>query len=88
VESDQCRGLVSTLTPSIPQRFGTRIMIDDTVYIRHSISFQVTEQDLGLRYQTYCDPRLNGNQALELAFLIAERMRLAQGLAPLFNCPV
>ena len=32
---------------------------------------------------TSCDPRLNGNQALELAFLIAERMRIAQGLDPL-----
>uniref|UniRef100_A0A7R9YZJ7 Phospho-2-dehydro-3-deoxyheptonate aldolase n=1 Tax=Pseudictyota dubia TaxID=2749911 RepID=A0A7R9YZJ7_9STRA len=27
-----------------------------------------------------CDPRLGGRQALELAFLIAERMRLRQGL--------
>eukprot|EP01038_Epipyxis_sp_PR26KG_P013874 gene13874-18607_t len=43
--------------------------------------------DLGKRYVTQCDPRLNGNQALELSFLIAERMRLAQGLQPLFSCP-
>jgi 3-deoxy-7-phosphoheptulonate synthase len=49
---------------------------------------EVSEEDLSLRYHTYCDPRLNGNQALELAFLIAERMRLSQGLAPLFNCPI
>lgn len=49
---------------------------------------EVSEEDLNLRYHTYCDPRLNGNQALELAFLIAERMRLSQGLAPLFNCPI
>ena len=41
--------------------------------------------DLNKRYHTHCDPRLNGNQALELAFLIAERMRKAQGLQPLFN---
>jgi 3-deoxy-7-phosphoheptulonate synthase len=49
----------------------------------------VSESDLEKRYNTYCDPRLNGDQALELAFLIAERMRKAQGLDPLFaNCPV
>jgi len=47
---------------------------------------QVKVEELGLRYQTYCDPRLNGNQALEISFLIAERMRVAQGLAPLFTC--
>jgi 3-deoxy-7-phosphoheptulonate synthase len=44
--------------------------------------------DLEKNYATQCDPRLNGDQALELAFLIAERMRLAQGLQPLFNCPI
>jgi hypothetical protein len=30
-----------------------------------------------------CDPRLSGSQALELAFLIAERMRLRTGFPPL-----
>ncbi len=39
-------------------------------------------EDLGKTYTTTCDPRLNGNQALELAFLIAERMRTMQGLQP------
>ena len=41
--------------------------------------------DLNKRYLTHCDPRLNGNQALELSFLIAERMRKSQGLQPLFT---
>ena len=27
------------------------------------------------RYHTLCDPRLNADQALELAFLIAERLK-------------
>lgn len=40
--------------------------------------------DLEKRYNTYCDPRLNGNQALELAFLVADRLRKSQGLQPLF----
>ncbi|MBI3445495.1 MAG: 3-deoxy-7-phosphoheptulonate synthase class II [Magnetospirillum sp.] len=35
----------------------------------------VTEESLGDRYQTACDPRLNATQALELAFLIAEQLK-------------
>ncbi len=35
----------------------------------------IKELDLGARYQTACDPRLNASQALELAFLIAEGIR-------------
>ena len=37
--------------------------------------FALTDDDLSLRYHTHCDPRLNGNQALELAFLIAQIMK-------------
>jgi len=36
---------------------------------------EVTEEDLASRYHTHCDPRLNANQALELAFLIAELLQ-------------
>ena len=43
----------------------------------------VKEDGLGERCNTYCDPRLNGAQALELAFLIAERMRSRSGLPPI-----
>lgn len=44
----------------------------------------ITAEDLKLRYTTHCDPRLNGQQALELAFLVAERLRKRQiGLPPL-----
>lgn len=35
----------------------------------------VTESDLSQCYETACDPRLNGAQALELAFRIARRLR-------------
>jgi 3-deoxy-7-phosphoheptulonate synthase len=38
----------------------------------------VTNEDLERRYETYCDPRLNDSQSLEMAFLIA---RLMQGEA-------
>ncbi|MBL4616767.1 MAG: 3-deoxy-7-phosphoheptulonate synthase class II [Robiginitomaculum sp.] len=36
---------------------------------------EITEADLSSRYHTHCDPRLNGEQALELAFLIAEQLK-------------
>jgi 3-deoxy-7-phosphoheptulonate synthase len=35
----------------------------------------ISETQLSDRYHTHCDPRLNADQALELAFLIAERLR-------------
>ncbi|WP_306119341.1 MULTISPECIES: 3-deoxy-7-phosphoheptulonate synthase class II [unclassified Roseitalea] len=35
----------------------------------------VTEEQLQDRYHTHCDPRLNADQALELAFLVAERLK-------------
>lgn len=35
----------------------------------------LTEADLEDRYHTHCDPRLNADQALELAFLVAERLK-------------
>jgi 3-deoxy-7-phosphoheptulonate synthase len=39
----------------------------------------VTEARLGDRYHTHCDPRLNGAQALELAFLIADLLKRRRG---------
>ena len=35
----------------------------------------VTEEGLSDRYHTACDPRLNASQALELAFLVAEKLQ-------------
>jgi 3-deoxy-7-phosphoheptulonate synthase len=34
----------------------------------------ISDADLSDRYHTHCDPRLNNEQALELAFLIAEKL--------------
>ena len=44
---------------------------------------EITEDDLKSRYHTYCDPRLNASQSLEVAFLLSEflkddRIRLQQ----------
>ena len=36
---------------------------------------EIFEEDLSDRYHTHCDPRLNANQALDLAFLISERLK-------------
>jgi len=36
---------------------------------------EITEESLRDRYHTHCDPRLNADQSLELAFLIAEMLK-------------
>lgn len=38
-------------------------------------SEEVQTKDLGKRYETMCDPRLNGRQALDLAFRVAELVK-------------
>ena len=38
-------------------------------------SVGLQDEDLGERYETFCDPRLNEKQALELAFLVAGSQR-------------
>ena len=38
-------------------------------------SQEISEADLSSRYHTHCDPRLNANQALELAFILADRFK-------------
>ena len=43
----------------------------------------ITDADLSDRYHTHCDPRLNAQQALELAFLLAEELKSARtGMVP------
>ena len=36
---------------------------------------KISDEDLKDRYHTYCDPRLNASQSLELAFLLAEFLK-------------
>ena len=45
---------------------------EDVTECTGSTSCAITENDLSSRYHTQCDPRLNANQALELAFMISE----------------
>ena len=42
----------------------------------------IDETQLGSRYHTHCDPRLNASQALELAFLIAEMLKKQREATP------
>lgn len=41
-------------------------------------SWAMTESQLDVNYQSLCDPRLNGTQSLDLAFLAAEHLRDAR----------
>jgi len=42
----------------------------------------ISDEDLNDRYHTFCDPRLNAAQALELAFLLADELKKEQTLRP------
>ncbi len=41
----------------------------------------LTEADLGQRYETFCDPRLNAEQSLELAFLVSAELKARRATA-------
>ncbi|MCK6418495.1 MAG: 3-deoxy-7-phosphoheptulonate synthase class II [Alphaproteobacteria bacterium] len=47
----------------------------------------ITDEDLSSRYHTFCDPRLNAHQALELAFLVADELKAARGVNPVAPVP-
>ncbi len=42
----------------------------------------ITDMDLHDRYHTYCDPRLNAEQAIEVAFLVAELLKAERAGKP------
>ena len=39
------------------------------------MEFERRADDLSDRYHTHCDPRLNADQSLEMAFMIAETLK-------------
>ncbi|MCC6598163.1 MAG: 3-deoxy-7-phosphoheptulonate synthase class II [Alphaproteobacteria bacterium] len=49
---------------------------------------EIGDEDLSSRYHTACDPRLNANQALELAFLVADELKEARQFKTLKTRPV
>ena len=48
---------------------------DDVTECTGSQSCAITAEDLASRYHTQCDPRLNANQALELAFMVSDSLK-------------
>jgi 3-deoxy-7-phosphoheptulonate synthase len=42
----------------------------------------ITDADLDDRYHTFCDPRLNAEQSIELAFLLAELLKVERAAKP------
>jgi 3-deoxy-7-phosphoheptulonate synthase len=38
-------------------------------------AYQISDDDLAQAYQTQCDPRLNADQVLEMAFLVADHLK-------------
>lgn len=38
-------------------------------------AYQISDEDLAQAYKTQCDPRLNADQVLEMAFLVADHLR-------------
>ncbi len=42
---------------------------------------RLSETDLAANYATSCDPRLNAEQSLELAFLIAEELKARKSVS-------
>jgi 3-deoxy-7-phosphoheptulonate synthase len=44
---------------------------------------RLTEANLSERYESFCDPRLNAEQSLELAFLVAEELKRRRAGSPL-----
>ena len=45
-------------------------------------AYRISDSDLATRYLTSCDPRLNADQVLELAYLIADALRAARPPTP------
>lgn len=41
-------------------------------------AYKISDDDLAQAYQTQCDPRLNADQVLEMAFLVADHLKKAQ----------
>ena len=60
---------------TIPGGMHLEMTGSDVTECTGSISASITEESLKSRYHTQCDPRLNANQALELAFMVAETFK-------------
>ena len=50
-------------------------VIENGFYYDFARKDPFTDEDLKNRYHTFCDPRLNASQSLEIAFLISEYLK-------------
>merc|ERR1712146_220145 len=75
-----------SLTFEIHQRLGSRLggvhfeMCGEQVTECTGGPQELTSNDLPQRYTTYCDPRLNYAQSLEMALLIAQALKTGSKL--------
>ena len=53
------------------------------LYSLYKLCGAISDEDLNDRYHTLCDPRLNAEQSIELAFLLAELLKQERVAQPL-----
>ena len=72
---DEVRGFfeVHSILGTVPGGLHMELTGDDVTECLGG-SEQIDDADLATRYETLCDPRLNHQQSLELAFLVAEML--------------
>ncbi len=72
---DEVRGFfeVHKQVGSVPGGLHVELTGDDVTECLGG-AFQIDDADLATRYETLCDPRLNHQQSLEMAFLVAEML--------------
>jgi 3-deoxy-7-phosphoheptulonate synthase len=60
---------------TVPAGIHLEMTGNDVTECTGSTSSPITDDSLASRYHTQCDPRLNASQALELSFMLSDRMR-------------
>lgn len=58
--------------------FAQSYILDNFIPLSHAGGSSIEATDLSSRYHTHCDPRLNAEQALEMAFYVGDRLRKLQ----------
>jgi 3-deoxy-7-phosphoheptulonate synthase len=60
---------------TIPAGIHLEMTGNDVTECTGSTSSPITDDSLGSRYHTQCDPRLNASQALELSFMLSDTIQ-------------
>ena len=74
---DEVRGFfeVHRGVGTVPGGLHVELTGDDVTEMHSAASSEISDADLATRYETACDPRLNHQQSLELAFLVSDMLR-------------